>query len=160
MLSVLQGFATWLEGSTLGTTVRTTAIYPFVQTLHFTGLSLWLGTCIVVDLRILGVGNRKQTAAELSSALFAWNWIAFCLAVLGGFLLFSGTSTLYVVNPAFEFKLGLFVPLALAWHLVVQGKVRTWGRELDAPAVAKLGALCEILLWLCVVSAAVEIPSY
>ena len=160
MFSLLQEFARWLEGSAVGTFVRTTAIYPFVQTLHFTGLSLWLGTNVIVDLRILGVGNKRQTAAELSSALFAWNWIAFCIVVLGGFLLFSGTSTLYVVNPAFQYKLGLFVPLALAWHIVVQRKVATWGRELNASAAGKLGALCEIVLWLCVVSAAVEIPSY
>jgi uncharacterized protein DUF6644 len=160
MFDVLQALAKWLEGSAVGTTVRTTAIYPFVQTLHFTGLSLWLGTNIVIDLRILGVGNKKQTAAELSRALFAWNWIAFGIVFLGGFLLFSGTSTLYIANPAFQFKLGLFVPLALAWHIVVQRKVRTWGQESNAPAVAKLSAVCEIVLWLCVVSAAVEIPSY
>jgi hypothetical protein len=160
MLSPLQDIAQWLQDSAVGTGVRTSAFYPFVQTLHFTGLSLWLGTTVIVDLRILGVGNKKQTAAELSSALFAWNWIAFCIVVLGGFLLFSGTSTLYVVNPAFQYKLGLFVPLALAWHIVVQRKVTIWGQQPDAPVVAKLGALCEILLWLCVVSAAVEIPSY
>jgi hypothetical protein len=160
MFEMLQAFAKWLESSAIGTGIRTTAIYPFVQTLHFTGLSLWLGTNIIVDLRILGVGNKKQTAAELSSALFAWNWIAFCIAVVGGFLLFSGTSSLYVVNPAFQFKLGLFVPAALTWHIVVQSKVKTWGKEFTTPAVARIGAVCEILLWLCVVSAAVEIPSY
>jgi hypothetical protein len=160
MFEALQEFARWLEGSALGTGVRTSAIYPFVQTLHFTGLSLWLGTCLVVDLRILGVGSRKQSAAELSRALFAWNWIAFGIVFLGGFLLFSGTSTLYVVNPAFQYKLGFFVPTALAWHIFMQKKSQTWGRERIVPLAAKLGALCEIALWLCVVSAAVEIPSY
>ena len=160
MLSLLQDLAKWLESSWVGTEVRTTAIYPFVQVLHFTGLSLWLGTNIVVDLRILGVGSKKQTAAELSSALFVWNWIAFLLVFLGGFLLFSGTASLYVLNPAFQYKLGLFVPLALAWHIFVQEKIKTWGSQMNVPAVAKLSAFCEILLWLCVVSAAVEIPSY
>jgi hypothetical protein len=160
MLDFLQSLAKWLESTSLGTGIRTTGIYPFVQTLHFTGLSLWLGTNVIVDLRLLGVGNQRQTAAELSRALWAWNWIAFALAVLGGFLLFSATSTLYVANPAFQFKLGLLVPLALIWHLVVQRRTETWGREADAPAVAKISALIEMLLWLCVVSAAVEIPSY
>jgi hypothetical protein len=160
MLSILQAFAMWLEGSAVGTEIRTTAIYPFIQTLHFTGLSLWLGTNVVVDLRLLGVGNKKQTAAQLSRALMPWNWIAFGVAVLGGFLLFSATGTLYVVNPAFQFKLGIFLPLALAWHIVVQRRTRTWGRETDTPAVSKVSALVEMMLWLCVVSAAVEIPSY
>ena len=160
MFSVLQAFAQWLEGSWVGITVRTTGIYPFVQTLHFIGLSLWLGTNLVLDLRVLGVGNRKQTPAELRNALITWNWIAFCLVVLGGFLLFSGTASLYVVNPAFQFKLGLFVPLALIWHIFLQAKIRVWGQAPDAPPVAKWSALLEIVLWLGAVSAAVEIPSY
>jgi hypothetical protein len=160
MLVVLQGFAQWLESSGTGTLVRTTAIYPFVQTLHFAGISLWLGTCIVVDLRVLGLGSASGTAAELSRALFAWNWIAFCVVFAGGVLLFSGTSSLYLANPAFQYKLGVFVPLALSWHVFMQRKVNTWGERLNTPLAAKLGALCEIVLWLCVVSAAVEIPSY
>jgi hypothetical protein len=89
-----------------------------------------------------------------------WNWIGFAVVVLGGFLLFSGIGTTYLVNWAFRFKLGLFVPLALAWHVVVQQKVRTWGAEFDTPTIAKLGGLIEVLLWLCVVTAAVLIPNY
>jgi len=160
MHSVLQDFVRWLQDSAVATGVRTSAIYPYVQTLHFVGLSLWLGTNLIVDLRILGIGNRNRTAADISNSLFAWNWIAFCIVVTGGFLLFAATSTLYVVNPAFQFKLGLFVPLALTWHVVVQQRVRIWGRELETSVGAKLGAVLEIVLWLCVVSAAVEIPSY
>jgi hypothetical protein len=56
-------------------------------------ISLWLGTNIIVDLRLLGVGKKRQTAAQLSDALFAWNWIGFSVVVLGGFLLFSGIGT-------------------------------------------------------------------
>jgi hypothetical protein len=160
MQTTLQDFARWLQDSVVATGVRTSAIYPFIQTLHFVGLSLWLGTNLIVDLRILGIGNRNRTAADVSNSLFAWNWIAFCIVVAGGFLLFAGTSTLYVINPAFQYKLGLFIPLALTWHIVVQQKVRDWGQKLETSAGAKLGALLEIALWLCVVSAAVEIPSY
>jgi hypothetical protein len=44
--------------------------------------------------------------------------------------------------------------------MVVQRKVRIWGRESETPPIAKLSALIEILLWLSVVTAAVEIPNY
>jgi hypothetical protein len=152
--------AKWIEGTSWATLIRTTRIYPYIQLIHFSGLSLWLGTNILVDLRILGLGSKRQTAAELSEALFIWNWIAFCVVVLGGFLLFSGIGTTYLENAAFEVKLGFFVPLALSWHLVVQRKVRSWGRQAETPPVAKLGALVEVLLWVCVVAAAVEIPNY
>jgi hypothetical protein len=160
MYGLLQDLAKWLESTGWATEIRTTRIYPFIQLIHFSGLTLWLGTNTVVDLRLMGIGKKRQTAAQLSEALFAWNWIGFSVVVLGGFLLFSGIGTTYLVNPAFQLKLGLFVPLALAWHIVVQQKVRTWGREPDTSAVAKLGGLVEILLWLCVVTAAVEIPNH
>ena len=160
MHDFLVAVAKWIGETSWATVIRPTGIYPYIQLIHFSGLTVWLGTNILVDLRILGIGGKRQTAAELSEALFAWNWIGFCVVVLGGFLLFSGIGTTYLVNAAFEVKLGIFVPLALSWHILVQRRVRDWGREPDTPAIAKLGALVELLLWLCVVTAAVEIPNY
>jgi hypothetical protein len=161
MYQALLAFSKWLEGTWWGTDIRTSLwVYPFIQLIHFTGLSLWLATCVSVDLRLLGAGKSRQTAEELSNAVFAWNWIGFLIVVFGGFLLFSSTGRGYAQNPAFQVKLGIFVPLGLIWHIVVQQKVHTWGKTKDTPAVAKFAGLLEILLWLCVVTAAVEIPNY
>jgi len=160
MHGFFNALAKWLESTFWATDIRSSLwIYPYVQLIHFSGLSLWLGTNIVVDLRLMGVGRRRQTAAQLSEGLFAWNWIGFCIVVLGGFLLFSSIATTYIVNIAFEMKLGIFVPLALMWHIFVQRKTRVWGRSVDTPGIAKLAGLIELLLWLCVVTAAVEIPN-
>jgi hypothetical protein len=156
-------YAIWsfLQGTPWATAVRESPwMYPFVQLIHFSGLSLWLGTNAAVDLRLLGVGKKTQTAAQLSDQLFAWNWIGFGIVVLGGFLLFSASALMYVANPAFRVKLTMLVPLALAWHVGVQLKTRAWGQMPDTPPVARLAGLIELLLWLSVVTAAVEIPSY
>jgi hypothetical protein len=160
MYDLLYALAKWLEATGWATVIRTTRLYPFIQLIHFSGLTVWLGSNTIVDLRILGLGQKRQTAAQLAEALLPWNWIGFSIVVLGGFLLFSGIGTTYLVNGAFRVKLGIFVPLALIWHVVVQRKVRIWGREPETPPIAKLSALIEILLWLCVVTAAVEIPNY
>ena len=161
MYGALVAFCKLLEGSPWGTFVRTTDWgYPFVQVIHFSGLSLWLGTNVTVDLRLLGVGKRRQTAAQLSSGLFVWNWIGLCVVVLGGFLLFSSTATTYVTNPAFRMKLGVLIPVALFWHLVVQQKTPVWGQAEETLAPGKLAGLIELLLWLSVVTAAVLIPNY
>jgi hypothetical protein len=93
--------------------------------------------------------------------LFVWNWIGFAIVLTGGFLLFSGLATLFVVNIAFQWKLGLFVSLALVWHIFVQRRARDdWGQTHDTPGIAKLAAATEILLWICVVVTAVQIPNY
>lgn len=161
MHDFLMSIAKWLEGTWWGEGVRTSLwAYPFTQLVHFTGLSIWIGTNLALDLRLIGWGKHRETAAQLADDLFMWNWIGFCVVVLGGFLLFSSTGTTFLVNIAFEWKLGFFVPLALLWHIFVQKKARTWGQTPDTPMIAKLSGLTEILLWICVITAAVEIPNH
>jgi hypothetical protein len=121
--------------------------YPFIQWTHFTGLSLWLGTTLALDFRLLGAGKRFQTAAQLSDALFSWNWLGLGIAVLGGFTLFATAAVGYIDNPAFRL-------------IFVQRKSRIWGRTPETPAVAKLAGLMEIVLWVSVGTAAVWIPNY
>jgi len=134
--------------------------YPFVQLTHFTGLSMWLGTTLAVDFRLLGAGKRFQTASELSDALFVWNWIGLGIAILGGFSLFSIAAGGYIDNPAFQLKLVLLIPMALAWHIFVQRKIHAWGQTPDTPRVAKIAGFIEIVLWVSVATAAVWIPNY
>lgn len=161
MHDVLIAIAKWLEATPWGSMTREwTYAYPFVQLTHFTGLSIWLGTNFALDLRLLGLGKRRATAAELARELFVWNWIAFCIVLAGGFMLFSGLATTFIGNIAFQWKLGLFVPVALIWHIVVQRKAREWGLTKETPGIAKFAAITEILLWICVITAAVEIPNH
>ena len=160
-MQALIAFAKVLEDTPWGAGVRNSLwAYPYTQMIHFGGLSLWLGTNFALDLRLLGIGRRDATAAKVADDLFAWNWIAFCIVLLGGFLLFCSNAAAFVQNPAFEWKLGLFVPLALIFHIVVQRKARVWGKTMDLPASARLAGLAEILMWICVVTAAVMIPNY
>ncbi len=151
----------YLQMTSWATAIRTSLwAYPFIQLIHFSGLSLWLGTNVAGDLRLLGVGRKTQTAAEVRDELFAWNWIGFCITILGGFLLFSARATMYIINPAFRMKLLMLVPVAILWHIFVQAKTRRWGQVAETPGVAKLAGLIELLLWISVVTAAVEIPNY
>ena len=161
MHETLVAFAKWLEGTPWGHSTRESIwAYPFVQLIHFTGLSIWLGTNFALDLRLLGLGKRKATAAQVAQELFAWNWIGFAIVLTGGFMLFCGIATAFIGNIAFQWKLGLLVPLALIWHVVVQRRARDWGQTFECPGTAKAAALVEILLWICVVTAAVQIPNH
>lgn len=161
MYALLVAFAKWLESTPWGTLVRTSLwFYPVTQLIHFTGLSIWIGTNFALDLRLLGVGKKRGTAAELAGDLFAWNWIGFCIVILGGFLLFSSTATAFIANVAFRWKLGVFVPVAIIWHIFVQSKAREWGQTQDIPSVGRLSGLIEILLWIGVIWWAVQIPNH
>jgi hypothetical protein len=164
MYILLHAIAQWLESTFWASVVRGDGpwvwTYPFIQLIHFTGLSIWLGTNFALDLRLLGVGRRQETAAQVAQDLFAWNWIGFCIVVAGGLSLFAATATTFMANIAFVWKLDFLVPVALILHIIIQQKARVWGQTMETPAVAKVAALGEIALWICVVIAAVEIPSF
>ena len=146
----------WLESTPWGVTIRLSSwLFPVVLWVHFVGLSIGLATSVAVDLRLMGIGPRRHTAAELSNALFAWNWIGFGVAFLGGFLLLSAEATTYVTNAGFWLKLLVFFPLALISHVVVQRKTRVWSTSDKNPAVARFAGATELLLWIAVVTASV-----
>jgi hypothetical protein len=156
MYDVVLAGCRWLENTPWGATVRGSSwMYPIALWVHFVGLSMWLGTSLAVDLRLMGVGARRQTAAELSNGLFAWNWIGFSVAFLGGFLLLSAEATTYVTNTGFRLKLAALTPIAMICHLVVQKNTEAWIQTGQTSAIGKWAGLIELSLWVSVVTASV-----
>ena len=146
----------WLENTPWGVTVRGSSwMYPLALWVHFVGLSVWLATSLAVDLRLMGVGSRRQNAVELSTGLFAWNWFGFAVAFVGGFLLLSAEATTYAANTGFRLKLIVLVPVALIWHVMVQKKAQAWTQTARTSAIGRWAGLIEFLLWILVVSASV-----
>jgi hypothetical protein len=159
MDSSLVNFGHWLQNTPFALAIAGSDwAYPFVQATHFTGLSLWVGTNVAVDLSLVGVGKKSSPPLQLSDALFIWNWIGFGIAVIGGFLLFSVSAETYLANVAFLTKLGILIPLGLALHIVIQRKAPAWEKSPQTSSAARFAGLTELLLWLCVVTAAVLIP--
>lgn len=155
-------FCNWLQNTPYALAIAgSTWAYPFVQTTHFTGLSIWLGTSLALDFRLLGWLGRSRKPYELARSLFSWNWIGFVIAVIGGVSLFSTDAVAFSRNPAVQFKLLLFFPLALITHIVVQQKtLKSWGSSEVVPMTARIAGLTEFLLWLSVASAAANIPYF
>ena len=157
--SSLIEFGHWLQNTSFALAIGNSGwAYPIVQATHFSGISLWLGTNFAVDISLLGIGNRRQSPAQLSDSLFFWNWLGFGIALLGGFLLFSVSAETFLVNPAFLVKLGILIPTSLITHIVIQCKIHGWDQEGGSRSLAKYLGSFELLLWFCVATAAVLIP--
>jgi len=161
MLAFFMAIAKWLQGTWWALDISSsTWVYPWVQMTHFSGLSLWIGTNLALDLRLLGIGKKRQNAAQLSAALFWWNWLGLLIAITGGFMLFASAATKYIPNPAFELKLGIFIPLGIILHIINQQKAKSWGAAAETPGVAKAMGLIELLVWFTVITCAVSIPNF
>jgi hypothetical protein len=77
---------------------------------------------------------------------------------LGGFTLFSVSAGTFLINPAFEVKLGILIPTGLITHIFIQYKIHSWDKPPLVKPAAKYAGAFELFLWFCVATAAVLIP--
>src|SRR5579864_9200695 len=75
--------------------------FPVVQSFHFIGFALSIGTIAIVDLRLLGLGMRRQKAEELAHDLEPWTRIGIAVMLITGPLMFSADAVTYHYNPSF-----------------------------------------------------------
>lgn len=161
MWQLLQQFAHWLQNTPYALYFATSDwAFPPVQAVHFTGLSLWVGTTAAIDMNLIGSSKRPQTPYQLSKGLIIWNWIGLAIAVIGGFTFFSIAAGTYIVNPAFMVKVGLFIPAGLILHVYILMKIGEWSKAPQVPAIAKILGWTELIIWFCVAGAAVSIPFF
>jgi hypothetical protein len=122
--------------------------FPVVQSLHFMGFALSIGTIAIVDLRLLGIGMRRQQASELAADLNRWTIAGIAIMLITGPLMFSADAVRYHVNASFEFKM-YCLTAALLFHFTVH----RWALRPDAsPVLAKLAGALSLLLWTGVVA--------
>lgn len=119
-------------------------VFPVVQSFHFIGFALSIGTIAIVDLRLLGWGMRRQKPAELAADLDPWTRLGIAVMLITGFLMFSTDAVTYHFNPAFQFKMSCLTA-ALLFHFTLHRRAV----RLDAPSLSvKLGAAVSLILWI------------
>jgi hypothetical protein len=122
--------------------------FPVVQSLHFMGFALSIGTIAIVDLRLLGIAMRRQTASELAADLNRWTWIGIAVMLITGPLMFSADAVVYHSNPSFQIKM-ICLMLALLSHVTLHRRAVRSGAS---PLLAKLAGAVSLVLWTAVVA--------
>lgn len=149
----------WLQDNSFIDFINGTAwTAAALEVIHYFSMFILVGSTIIVDLRVLGLLGRRESAAQLAERLFPWIWYSLALNFLSGFLMFAGTAVSYYRNDVFHDKIGV-VFLAIAATAVLQVKMRRSEQSLAIPAGAKFIALISILLWAGAIVAGVEVPA-
>jgi hypothetical protein len=149
----------WLQDNSFIDFINGTAgTAAALEIVHYFSMFIVVGSTMIVDLRVLGLLGRRESAAQLAGRLFPWIWYSLALNFLSGFLMFAGTAVSYYRNDVFYDKLGV-VLLAIAATLVLQLKMQGWEQSPSMPADAKLIALLSIVLWAGAIIAGVEVPA-
>jgi hypothetical protein len=111
------------------------------------GLSLLGGALLVVDFRLLGVGLRDATIAELNRQARPWLLAAIAVMLATGIPLFLSEAIKCYYNTAFWVKIST-LPFAIAFTLAVKGRFAR--AAIATSGVSRLVGSADLLLWFAV----------
>jgi len=134
-------------------------LYPAISVLHYFTIFWVVGTIALIDLRILGLAARRQTATELMEQLAPWTWTALALCLLTGLLMFATGAGEFILSPMFQGKLvATLAGIVLA--VVVHRNLRKWDQAPAIPGSAKVLAAACLVVWLGAILLGVEVANY
>jgi hypothetical protein len=153
MLSALQ----WLAETPWSVALRESLYaWPLVESTHVLSLALFVGTAVMLDLRLLGLALRGVPASEMTGRLLPWTRAGFAIMVATGLLLFFATPVRNYQNIFFRIKMILLVLAGLnVWifHAGVHRRVDEWARDPTPPRAARVAAIVSLVAWAGVVVA-------
>ena len=127
-------------------------IYPTANLTHILGLALLVGSILILDLRLLGLG-RWISVDALSRLTTPFSILGICLSLMSGSILFSADAAALATNPVFRLKMSILafaIANAVLFRLLWQRRIGAWSS--GVPMSAKLQAGLSGLAWLSVAS--------
>jgi hypothetical protein len=136
-----------LQASPLGHAARRSpSFYPAANVVHLAGMTLLVGSALLMDARILGLARSLPLTPLVR--LLSWTAAAgLVLIIPSGIVLFSADASSLISSPIFRLKLS-----AIALALLGAGLFRLIYGDLQAhpagaPAPAKALAAASMTLW-------------
>jgi hypothetical protein len=153
LLSICQ----WLEKTPAAAVMRDSLwTFDVTETIHTLGIILVAGTIMLVDLRLLGLGLRREPVSHVVSRVVPWTLSGFGLMFLTGSWLFAAEASKLYHSPAFRIKmilLSLAGLNALIFHLTIYRRSAEWDAMPVAPLRARLTGLASLVLWIGIIAA-------
>ena len=140
-------FFEWCENTAVGEAIRLSRwLFPVIESFHLLALALIGGAVLVVDLRLLGLGLRRQPVAQLARDAQPWLVGGLVLMVASGILLFTSEAIKCYYNAAFWTKMTFLLP-AMVFTFTVRRKVAAAEEARVRPLWSRLVALVSLTLW-------------
>jgi hypothetical protein len=137
-----------LQGSAIGDALSADWIFPTAECFHISAFALSIGTIVMVDLRMMGMGLMRYSAARMVRETELWTLLGLLIVVFSGLVLFASQPRIYYPNPALRFKIAALV-VAILYNFTIHRKLALSDAS---PMTSRLAAGVSVLLWLSVVS--------
>jgi uncharacterized protein DUF6644 len=140
-------FFTWCEKSTIGEAIRNSQwLFPVIESVHLLALVLIAGAVLVVDMRLFGLGLRRQPVAQLARDAQPWLIGGLTVMLTTGVLLFLAEAIKCYYSLAFAVKMTSLL-LALIFTFTVRRKVALADERRVGLLWSRLVAVVSVALW-------------
>ena len=142
-------FFTWLQDTPFAHWVASDPsllAYPTILTLHTVGMAIVVGTCVVMDLRLLGIATEVPLTALGRAPRLVWT--GFIINAATGIALFTTDAEHKATQTVFFVKLSLIF-LALAVYARIRTLVFRRPGAMTMPLAREVKALAilSLILW-------------
>jgi len=141
----------WLGNQPSSIAIRESQyVYAALLTSHVIGMCIFAGLIIMMDLRLLGVGNRRTSFSQIQQRLFPWQMFGMAVSVISGLTLVYADPLRFYSNIYFWIKAVMMVLAgvnAMAFHQGTYRTVEAWNTETVPPFGARLASAMSLVLW-------------
>jgi hypothetical protein len=150
-MASLEALFRWVETFESSVAIRESEnAYPLLLTIHLIGMCLFAGLIIMMDLRLLGVGNMRTPFSEVQRRLFPWQIAGMVISAVSGLILVYGQPMRYYFNVFFWTKVMMMCLAginAMAFHDGTYHSIAKWDMSRATPKGARLAAVVSLALW-------------
>jgi hypothetical protein len=154
---MFQGLVEWLEQTPASlflsdtTSFWTWLIIPVVQCIHITSIAVLLISVGMLNFRLLGLQNGKQSFAQLAAYLMPWIWTSLILLFLTGTLLTVAEPGRELLNIGFKVKmtlLAIVVLVTVLYERSVKRDPQYWEFSPERRRMGQVLASVSLILWI------------
>ncbi|MDE0002468.1 MAG: hypothetical protein OXQ29_07220 [Rhodospirillaceae bacterium] len=158
----LPEFFEWLAATPSSTALRESHyLYLAILATHVLTLTVFLGTAIIVDLRLLGLVMTRVPVSQILSRLLPWTTGGFVVMAASGALMFYASPSDRFVNLFFRTKMAMLVLAGLAvwiFFRTVHRGIGGWDNDPVPPRAARLAGGLTLMLWVAILVTGRMIP--
>lgn len=154
---MIERFLGWL-GQTSWSVALLESLYvwPLVESTHVLTLGLFVGTTVMMDLRLLGIAFRRVPVTAFTGRLLPWTRIGFAIMTVTGLLLFYSQPLRYYHNLFFRAKVVVLILAganAAIFHAGAHRSAGDWDRDATPPRAARIAGAVSLTAWAVIVIA-------
>jgi hypothetical protein len=153
----LHSFCEWLRSTAISHAIQDTSwIIPATQTIHILAVALIFSSALMMDLRIIGLIDRRQSIATYMHRFLPPIWSTLPVLFATGTILTIGEPSRELENPSFQLKMVLLLLAILATTLLQRpaiGGTSRWDDTSKPTIATKIIAVASLCLWVAIIFA-------